>query len=190
MKKEVVTLLVVVALGTAIISAVLVMPPLPVDTVKSFEWTNVCHSAVVDIYLTTDGRWVTNNSYKITFLFTVRNISSYPNATTYYDNSYIILNSIKLDPSYINASAAPFKKLSERQGWSVDWYFTPKANDFTLSCMGISKGEHLQYPLFLEVDYTVVDSEGVEWPGLFQTVPGLPSNDCATITIVGGEDAP
>jgi hypothetical protein len=120
----------------------------------------------------------------------VQNISGYSNATTHYNNTYVILNSIKLDPSYINSSASPLNNLSERQGWSIDWYFTPKANDFTLSCMEISKGKQIQYPLFLEVLYTVVDSEGVEWPGLFQTIPGLPPNDCATITIVGGDDAP
>jgi len=152
------------------------------DSVACFEWTDVCHSAVVGVYLTTDALWVTNYSRKITFLFTVQNISGYPNATTFYHNSYVVLNNVKLDPSYVNKSEFPFKKLSEKEAWSVDWYCTPRADDYVLSCMGISKGKHMQYFLFLEVNYTVVDSEGVEWPGLFQ--------NWATITIVGGDDAP
>jgi len=93
---------------------------------------------------------------------------------------------VKLDPSYINVSESPFRKLSEKQGWSTDWYFTPKASDFVLSCMGISKDKEVQYSLFLEVNYTVIDSDGIMWPGLFQT---FPPNPCLTITIVGGEDA-
>jgi len=48
--------------------------------------------------------------------------------------------------------------------------------------MGISRDKHIQYPLFLEVNYTVVDSEGAEWAGFFQ--------NWAVITIGGGEDAP
>jgi len=156
-------------------------------SVRVSEWADVCHGAVVGISLATDTMWVTNNTYKITFLFSVQSISGYSNATTFYNNSYIILNSVKLDPSYINVTESPFKKLSEKQGWSADWYFTPKASDFVLSCMGISKDKQVQYSLFLEVNYTVIDSEGIEWPGLFQT---LPPNPCLTITIVGGEDAP
>jgi hypothetical protein len=46
----------------------------------------------------------------------------------------------------------------------------------------MSRGKHIRYPIFLEVNYTVVDSEGIEWPGLFQ--------NSATVTIVGGDDAP
>jgi hypothetical protein len=190
MRRRALHLLVAVALGAVIISTALVIHGLPVDNERSFYWSDVCHGAVVNIYLTTDGRWVTNNTYKITFLFTVQNISGYSNGTTYYNNVYIILNSVKLDPSYVNLSASPLNSLSERQGLSIDWYFTPKAHDFALGCMGISKGKHIQYCLFLEVNYTVVDSEGAEWLGLFQTVPGLPPNDCATVVIVGGEDAP
>jgi len=175
--------LVAVALSAVIVSAALVLPRLPVDSVKSFEWTDICHSAVVGIYLTTDSPWVTNYNRKITFLFTVQNISGFPNATTFYDNSYAILNSVKLDQGYmLNISEFPSMQLTEKQAWSAEWYFTPRADDFVLACMGISKGKHIQYPLFLEVNYTVVDSEGVEWPGLFQ--------NWATITIVGGEDAP
>jgi hypothetical protein len=157
------------------------------DSVRVSEWTDVCHGAIVHISLATDAKWVTNNTDKITFLFNVQNISGYSNATTFYNNAYIILNNVKLDPSYINISESPFKKLSERQGWSSDWYFTPKANDYVLSSMEISKGKHVQYSLFLEVNYTVIDSEGAEWQGLFQT---LPPNPCLTITIVGGNDAP
>lgn len=175
--------LVAVVLGAIIISAALVLPRLPVDSVKCFDWTNVCHGAVVGIYLTTDSVWVTNYSRKITFLFTVQNISGAPNATIYYDNSYVILNNVKLDPGYmINVAEYPYKQLSDREGWGTEWYFTPKADNFELACMGISKGKHIQYPIGLQVDYTVVDSEGVEWHGLFQKR--------ATITIVGGEDAP
>lgn len=186
-KLLIVLVLVAVALGAIIISAALVVPRLPVDSVESCEWTDVSHGAVVRIYLTTDARWVTNHTYKITFRFSVQNISGSANATTFYNNAYVMLNSVKLDPSYINKSELPFRKLSERQGWSVDWYFTPKADDFNLASMGISRGKHVRYPLFLEVNYTVINSEGVEWPGLFQT---LPPNPCLTITIVGGEDAP
>jgi len=152
------------------------------DSVACFDWTDVCHGAVVGIHLTTDAQWVTNYSRKITFLFTVQNISGYPNASTFYHNSYVVLKSVKLDPSYVNRSEFPFKRLSEKEAWSVDWYCTPRADDFVLSCMGISKGKHIQCSLFLEVNYTVVDSEGVEWPGLFQ--------NWATITVVGGDDAP
>jgi len=190
MKKPVFLLVAIalcMALGTVIISAALVVPRLPIDDVKCFDWTDVCHGAVVYISLTTDALWVTNYSRKITFFFAVQNISGCPNATTFYNNSYVVLNSVKLDPSYMNLSVSPFKKLSERQAWSIDWYFTPKADDFTLACIGISKGKRIQYFMFLEVDYTVIDSEGVKWPGLFQT---LPPNPYATITIVGGEDAP
>jgi len=151
-------------------------------SVKSFDWTDVCHGALVGIHLATDALWVTNYSRKITFLLTVQNLSGCPNATTFYNNSYVVLNSVKLDPSYINKSESPVKKLSEKEAWSVDWYFTPRADDFVLSCMGVSEGKHMQYSLFLEVNYTVVDSEGVEWPGLFQ--------NWATVTIVGGDDAP
>jgi len=172
-----------VVLGAVIISAALVLPRLPVDSVKCFEWTDICHGAVVGVYLTTDTLWVTNYSRKITFLFSVQNISGFPNATTFYHNSYVILNSVKLDLGYmVNRSEYPFKQLSEGQGWGAEWYFTPKADNFVLACMGISKGKHIQYPLSLEVNYTIVDSEGVEWPGLLQ--------NWATITIVGGEDAP
>jgi len=175
--------LVAVALSALIISEALIVSRLSVDTVKGFEWTDICHCAIVDIYLTTDTFWMTNYSRKITFLFSVQNISGFPNATTFYNNSHVILNSVKLDPGYmINISESPFKQLSERQGWSAEWYFTPKANNFELACMGISKGKHIRYPMFLEVNYTVVDSEGAEWHGLFQ--------NWATITIVGGEDAP
>jgi hypothetical protein len=175
--------LAVVVLGAIIFSVALVVPRLPVDSVKCFDWMDICHGAIVGIYLTTDALWVTNYSRKITFLFSVENISGFPNATTFYDNSYVILNSVRLDSGYmINVSESPFKQLSERQGWSVEWYFTPKADNFILACMGISKGKQLQYPLFLEVNYTVVDSEGVQWLCLFQ--------NWATITIVGGEDAP
>jgi len=191
--KEVKFLLVAVALGAIIIfiSVALAVPRLPcllclhrfpIDSVAASEWTDVCHGAGVSIYLTTDALWVTNYSRKITFLFVVENISGCPNATTFYNNSYVILNTVKLDPSYINLIESPFKKLTERQGWSVDWYFTPKADDFVLTCMGISKDKRVEYPLFLEVNYTIVDSEGFEWPGLFQ--------NWATITIVGGEDTP
>jgi len=175
-------LLAAVILGAIVASVALVLLRLPVDSVACFDWTDVCHGAVVSIYLTTDSLWVTNYSRKITFLFSVKNISGYPNATTFYENSHVILNSVKLDPSYINISESPFKTLSEREAWSTDWYFTPKADDFTLACMGISKGKHIRYSMFLEVKYTVVDSEGVEWQGLFQ--------DSATVTIVGGEDSP
>lgn len=175
--------LVAVVLGAIIISAALVLPRLPVNSAKSWEWTDVSHSAVVGIYLTTDSIWVTNYSRKITFLFTVQNLSGFPNATTFYDNSYVILNSVKLDPGYmINISEYPLKQLSEKQAWSAEWYFTPKANDFELAAMGISKGKHIQYPMSLEVNYTVVDSEGTEWHGLFQ--------NSATVTIIGGNDAP
>ena len=182
--KNIGLLLVTVVLCAVIFSAALVVsrPRLPIDSVKCFEWTDICHGAVVGIYLTTDALWVTNYSRKITFLFSVQNLSGYPNATTFYNNSYVILNTVKLDPSYINKSELPFKSLSERQAWSADWYFTPKADDYTLACMGISKGKRMQYSISLEVNYTVVDSEGAEWHGLFQ--------NCATITIVGGDDAP
>ncbi|MGC8988291.1 hypothetical protein [Infirmifilum sp.] len=102
--------LVAVVLGAVIISAVLVLPRLLVDSTKSWEWTGVSHGAVVRIYLTTDSMWVTNHSYKITFLFIVQNLSGFPNATTFYNNSYVILNSVKLDPGYmINISEYPFK---------------------------------------------------------------------------------
>ena len=185
--KNLLFLLVSVALGAAIISAALIMPHLPVDSVVACEWTDVCHGAVVFISLATDAKWMTNHTYKITFLFSVKNISGCPNATIFYNNSYVILNSVKLDPSYINISESPFKKLSERQGWSVDWYFTPKADDFTLACLGISKGKPINYSLSLEVNYTVIDSNGTEWPCLFQIIPPEP---CLTVTIVGGEDAP
>jgi hypothetical protein len=157
------------------------------DSVAVDEWTDICHGAVVFISLATDAKWVTNHSDKITFLFAVKNISGYANAATFYNNSYVILNSVKLDPSYINISESPFKTLSERQGWSTDWHFTPKASDFVLSDMGIAKGKYIEYSLFLEVDYTVIDLEGIEWSGFFQTSPPNPS---LTITIVGGEDAP
>ena len=188
--KDVELLLVTVTLGTIIISVALVVPRLPlfpVDSVATSEWTHVCHSAVVFISLATDAKWMTNRTDKITFLFAVKNISGCPNATTYYNNSHIILNSIKLDPSYINMRESPFKKLSERQAWSVDWYFTPKGDDHTLACLGISKGKKVKYSLSLEVNYTVIDSNGVEWPGLFQVIPDEP---CLTVTVVGGEDAP
>ena len=179
--------LVAVVLGAMIISAMLVLPRLPVDSVKSWEWTDSSHSAVVGIYLATDSIWVTNYSRKITFLFTVQNLSGFPNATTFYDNSYVVLNSVKLDPGYmIDISEYPFKQLSEKQGWSAEWYFAPKANNSELACMGISKGKQIEYPLLLEVNYAVIDSEGVEQLGLFQTPP----DRCATITIVGGDDAP
>jgi len=135
--------LVAVVLGAIIISAALVLPRLPIDDVKCFNWTDVGHGAVVYISLTTDASWVTNYSRKITFFFAVQNISSCPNATIFYNNSYVILNSVKLDPSYLNLGESPFKKLSEKQAWSVDWYFAPKANDFALACMGISKGKHI-----------------------------------------------
>lgn len=183
--RNVMFLLVTVTSGAVIISAALIMPNLRlyknVDSVVTSEWTDVCHGVVVSIYLTTDALWVTNHSRKTTFLFVVENISGCPNATTFYNNSYIILNTVKLDPSYINMSECVFKTITEKQGWSVDWHFTPRADDFTLACMGISRGKQIQYSLSLEVDYTVVDSEGIEWLGQFQ--------DCATITIVGGEDA-
>jgi len=174
--------LVAVVLSAIIISAALVLLSLPIDDVKCLNWTHICHGAVVYISLTTDALWVTNYSHKITFFFAVQNISGCPNATIFYNNSYVILNSVKLDPSYLNLGESPFKKLSEKQAWSVDWHFTPKANDFVLACMGISKGKHIQYPMLLEVDYTVVDSEGIEWPDLFQ--------NSATVTTVGGDDAP
>ena len=95
--KNTATLLIVVALvavvlGAVIITAALVLPRYREGSVRSFEWTDVCHSAVVGIYLTTDSTWVTNYSRKITFLFAVQNLSGFPNATTFYDNSYIILN--------------------------------------------------------------------------------------------------
>jgi len=188
--KNIAFLSIAVVLGALIISAALVLPRFPIDDVKCFNWMDVSRGAVVSISLTTDASWVTNYSRKITFFFAVQNISGCPNATIFYNNSYVILNSVKLDPSYLNLGASPFKKLSEKQAWSVDWYFTPKANDFVLACMGISKGKRIQYPLSLEVNYTVVDSEGVEWPGLFQTIPSLPPDNCAIVTIVGGEDAP
>lgn len=183
-------LLVAVTLGLIIISVALVVPRLPclpADSVAASEWTDVCHGAMVFISLATDAKWVTNRTDKITFLFAVKNISGCPNATIYYNNSYVILNTVKLDPSYIDVSESPFKNLSERQAWSVDWYFTPKADDHTLACLGISKGKHVKYSLSLEVNYTVIDSSGAEWPGLFQTTPPEP---CLTVTIVGGEDAP
>ena len=189
--RNLVLLLVSVVLGALIISAALIVPNLRlyknVDSVAAREWTDVCHGAVVLISLATDAKWMTNRTDKITFLFAVKNISGCPNATTFYNNSYVILNSVKLDPSYVNLSASPFKKLSERQAWSVDWYFTPKADDFTLACLGISKGKHIQYSLSLEVNYTVIDLNGAEWPGFFQIIPPEP---CLTVTIVGGEDAP
>jgi hypothetical protein len=174
--------LVAVVLGAIIISAALVLPRFPIDDVKCFDWTDVCHGAIVYMSLTTDALWMTNYSRKITFFFAAQNISGCPNATIFYNNSYVILNSVKLDPSYPNLGESPVKKLSEKQAWSVDWYFTPTANDFVLACMGISKGKHIRYPMFLEVNYTVVDSEGIEWLGLFQ--------NSATVTIVGGDDAP
>lgn len=174
--------LVAVVLGALIISVALILPRFPIDDVKCFNWTDVGHGAVVYISLTTDALWVTNYSRKITFFFAVQNISGCPNATKFYNNSYVILNSVKLDPSYLNLGESPFKKLPEKQAWSVDWYFTPKANDFVLACMGISKGKHIQYPMLLEVNYLVVDSEGFEWPSLFQ--------NSVTVTIVGGDDVP
>ena len=188
--KDVKFLLVAVTLGAIIISVALVAPRLPrlsVDSVAASEWTDVCHGAEMLISLATDAKWMTNRTDKITFLFAVKNISGCPNATTFYNNSHVILNNVKLDPSYINMSESPFKKLSERQAWSVDWYFTPKADDHTLACLGLSKGKHIKYSLSLEVNYTVIDSNGIEWPGLFQTIPPEP---CLTVTIVGGEDAP
>ena len=157
------------------------------DSVKVCEWKDICHGVIAHISLATDAKWMTNRTDKITFLFAVENISGCPNATIYYNNSYVILNSVKLDPSYIDISESPFKKLSEREAWSVDWYFTPKGDDHTLACLGISKGKKVKYSLSLEVNYTVIDSKGVEWPGLFQITPPEP---CLTVTIVGGEDAP
>lgn len=183
-------LLLVAAVGGITISLALVMPCLfhhPKDSVAAGEWTDVCHSAVVSISLATDGRWMTNRTYKITFLFSVKNISGCPNATIYYNNSHVILNSVKLDPSYLDLTASPFQNLSERQAWSVDWYVTPKGDDYTLACLGISKGKEVKYSLSLEVNYTVVDSDGTEWQGLFQHIPPEP---CLTVTILGGEDAP
>lgn len=185
--KNVMFLLVTVTLGAMIISAALVVSRLPVDSVAASEWTDVCHGATVFISLATDAKWMTNRTDKIIFLFAVKNISGCPNATTFYNNSYVVLNSVKLDPSYINICEFPFKKLSETQAWSVDWYFTPKADDHTLACLGISKGKHMKYSLSLEVNYTVVDSNSVEWQGFFQHIPPEP---CLTVTIVGGEDAP
>ena len=183
-------LLVAATLGAIIISVALIVPRLlrlPVDSVAVSEWTDVCHGAVVFISLATDARWMTNRTDKITFLFSVKNISGCPNATTFYNNSYVILNSVKLDPSYINMIESPFKKLSEKEAWSVDWYFTPKGDDYTLACLGISKGKKVKYSLSLEVNYTVIDSNGAEWLGLFQITPPEP---CLIVTIVGGEDAP
>jgi len=190
--KDVKFLLVAATLGMIIIfvSAALVVPSLlrlPIDSVAASEWTHVCHGAVVFVSLATDARWMTNRTDKITFLFAVKNISGCPNATIYYNNSYVILNSVKLDPSYIDIIESPSKKLSEKEAWSVDWYFTPKGDDHTLACLGLSKGKKVKYPLSLEVNYTVIDSNGVEWPGLFQITPSEP---CLTVTIVGGEDAP
>jgi len=190
--KDVKFLLVAATLGVIIVfvSAALVVPSLlrlPVDSVAASEWTDVCHGAVMYISLATDANWMTNRTEKITFLFAVKNISGCPNATIYYNNSYVILNSVKLDPSYIDISESPFKKLSEKEAWSVDWYFTPKGDDHTLACLGISKGKKVKYSLSLEVNYTVIDSNGVEWPGLFQITPPEP---CLTVTIVGGEDTP
>jgi len=192
--KDVMLLLATVTLCAIIISVALVVPRLPclpcllclpIDSVAASEWTDVCHGAVVFISLATDAKWMTNRTDKISFLFAVQNISGCPNATTFYNNSYVILNGVRLDPSYINLSESPSKNLSERQAWSVDWYFTPKADDYTLACLGMSKGKHIKYSLSLEVNYTVVDSNGTEWPCLFQTAPPKP---CLTVTIVGGED--
>lgn len=188
--KDVKFLLVAATLGAIIIFVALIVPSLlrlPVDSVAASEWTHVCHGAVMYISLATDANWMTNRTDKITFLFAVKNISGCPNATIYYNNSYVILNSVKLDPSYIDISESPFKKLSETEAWSVDWYFTPKGDDHTLACLGISKGKKVKYSLSLEVNYTVIDSNGAEWPGLFQITPSEP---CLTVTIVGGEDAP
>lgn len=188
--KDVNLWLIAAALGGMTISLALVVPSVlrhPADSVAAGEWRHVCHGAVVFMSLATDGRWVTNRTYKITFLFSVENISGCPNRTIYYDNSHVILNSVRIDPSYLDLTASPFQNLSERQAWSVDWYVTPKGDDYTLSCLGISQGREVQYSLSLEVKYTVVDSHGKEWQGLFQHTPSEP---CLTVTIVGGENAP
>ncbi len=147
-----------------------------------FEWTDECHGAVVFISLATDSPWRTNRSDKITFLFAVQNLNGGSNASVFYNNSYVILNRVRLDPSYINVSEAPSVQLSEKQAWGTDWYFTPRADDYALNNMGITKGMRINYSMLLEINYTVVDSKGVEWPDIFQ--------DYLTISIIGGEDAP
>jgi hypothetical protein len=186
--KKVMLLLATLALCAIIISVAFVVLHLscllclPADPVAVSEWTDACHGAVMFISLATDARWVTNRTYKITFLFAVKNVSGCPNATTFYNNSHVILNSVKLDPSYIDMSESLSKKHLEKEAWSVDWYFTPKADDYTLACLGISRGKEVKYSLSLEVNYTVVDSNGVEWPCLLQATPPEP---CLTVTIAG-----
>ena len=119
--------------------------------------------------------------YKITFTFGVGNINESSNATVSYNNSYVILYRIRLDPSYFNLSESPFKQLLDRQWWSIDWYVIPNATDTPLRSLRISKGESIHYSLHLDVNNTVVDSVGIEWPDIFQNY--------ANITIIGGSDA-
>ena len=154
-----------------------------VDDVAGFEWRDTCHGAEVAIILSTDSLWITSRkSYKITLIFGVDNINGSSNDAISYNNSYIILNRVRLDPSYLNLSESPFKRLADKQGWSIDWYVTPNATDPTLRSMGITKGKSINYSLQLSVNYTVIDSTGIEWPCMFQNY--------ANISIVGGSDAP
>ncbi|MFX0064245.1 MAG: hypothetical protein ACFFC7_18895 [Candidatus Hermodarchaeota archaeon] len=181
----------VIAVPVLLISVIIVLPlvvsflffPAYPSGTGNFEWNDACHGAEVSIYLSMDdGLWRTNQNRKLTFLFAVDAINGGSNTTVSYHNSYVILNTIKLDPAYIDASEFPFAQLSDKSGWSTDWYFTPKANDPTLSAMGITKTKRIPYYLSLEVNYTVIDSESVEWEGFFL--------DYALITFIGGEDAP
>jgi hypothetical protein len=155
------------------------------SALETFSWLDVSHGATVRITLITENLWVTNNTYTILFSFTVQKLSGYLN-NTYYSNSRVILKSVSLDPSYIGKSESPLQSLTEGQTTTISWSFTPKANDLTLSALGIAKGKRVQYSLPLEIEYTVVDSEGNEWPSLFQT---LTPNSPATIDILGGDDA-
>ena len=151
--------------------------------VESFDWKDTWHGAEVAIILSTDSLWITSRkSYKITLIFGVDNINGSSNEVISYNNSYVVLNRVRLDPSYLNLSESPFKQLSDKQGWSIDWYVTPNATDPLLRSMGIAKGKRINYSLHLSVNYTVIDSIGIEWPRMFQNY--------ANISIVGGSDAP
>ncbi len=191
-RKGIFFLIVVVSLITLEVILLFFLGLASYDEFASFQWTDTCHGAEVDIFLTTDSPWVTRHTdppwvtrdlgYKIAFGFSVRNINGSSNATFNSNNSYVILNRVKLDPFYFNLSESPFKQLSDRQGWSIDRYVIPNATDTPLRSLGIAKGKQINYPLLLNVNYTVVDSIGIEWAGIFQKY--------ANITIVGGSDAP
>ncbi len=157
----------------------------PPDSVASSEWIDTCHGAEVFISLAADARWATNRTEKITFLFAVTSLGSSLDAPPSTNDSYIILEKVSLDPTYINKTESPCAELSEREAWSVDWYFTPKAQDPALYQLGISGGKEVEYTMDLYVDYMVIDPRGQQ-PCLFQTSPSHPFK----VRILGAEDAP